>query len=272
MPSGSVTTLTSPKLPQAMPRRAMVLAAGLGLRMRPLTEDRPKPLIEVGGRTLLDRILDRLAESGITDVVINLHAMAEMIECHLEGRRVPNLIFSPEPELLETGGGTMAALAHLGQDPFFVVNADVLWLDGWHNALARLAEAWNDETMDALLLVHPCARAFGYRGRGDFVLDQSGRLLRRPEIAVAPFVFTGISMLHPRLFEGGPKGAFSLNVLYLDKNFWPARGRRLFIRIRSFPGRLIRPLIVKVRFARRALVLSPRRAHDLVLALVILAS
>ena len=168
MPSGSVTTLVSPKLPKAMPCRAMVLAAGLGLRMRPLTQDRPKPLVEVGGKTLLDRILDRLAASGVTDVVVNLHTMAEMIECHLEGRSKPRITFSPEPELLETGGGTLAALPHLGKGPFFAVNADVIWLDGWHNALARMAEAWDDPTMDALLLVHPCVRAFGYRGQGDF--------------------------------------------------------------------------------------------------------
>ena len=214
MPSGSVTTLVSPKLPKAMPCRAMVLAAGLGLRMRPLTQDRPKPLVEVGGKTLLDRILDRLAASGVTDVVVNLHTMAEMIECHLEGRSKPRITFSPEPELLETGGGTLAALPHLGKGPFFAVNADVIWLDGWHNALARMAEAWDDPTMDALLLVHPCVRAFGYRGQGDFFLDQSGHLERRSEIAVAPFVFTGISLLHPRLFKGVAAGAFSLNVLY----------------------------------------------------------
>ena len=130
-----------------------------------------------------------------------------MIECHLEGRSKPKITFSPEPELLETGGGTLAALPHLGKDPFFVVNADVVWLDGWRNALARLADTWEDGAMDALLLVHPCVRAFGYRGRGDFRLDQSGRLSRRPEIGVVPFVFTGISLLHPRLGKGGPAGA-----------------------------------------------------------------
>jgi MurNAc alpha-1-phosphate uridylyltransferase len=192
----------------------MVLAAGLGLRMRPLTQTRPKPLIEVAGRSMLDRALDRLVEVGVTDAVVNAHYLGAMLHEHLAGRTVPRISFSDEDALLDTGGGVARALPRLGTDPFYVVNADVVWLDGRRHALARLAEAWDDGRMDACLMVHSTVRTIGYDGRGDFMVDPVGRVTRRPEGHVAPFVFTGVQILHPRLFAGAPSGAFSLNRLY----------------------------------------------------------
>jgi MurNAc alpha-1-phosphate uridylyltransferase len=196
------------------PKNAMVLAAGLGLRMRPLTLDRPKPLIEVAGRTMLDRALDRLVEVGVTDVVVNVHYLGRMIHDHLARRTTPRIAFSDEDTLLDTGGGVARALPRLGAAPFYVVNADVVWLDGRRPALARLAQAWDDARMDACLMVHSAVRAIGYDGAGDFMVDPLGVVKRRREGHVAPFVFTGVQILHPRLFAGAPSGAFSLNRLY----------------------------------------------------------
>jgi MurNAc alpha-1-phosphate uridylyltransferase len=202
----------------------MVLAAGLGLRMRPLTETRPKPLIPVAGRTMLDRALDRLVEIGVTDAVVNTHYLGAMIHEALAARRAPRIAFSDEDALLDTGGGVTRALPRLGAEPFYVVNADVVWLDGRRPALARLARAWDDARMDALLMVHSTVRTIGYEGRGDFMVDPLGRAARRTEIQVSPFVFTGVQILHPRLFDGAPAGAFSLNRLY-DK---AAEAERLY--------------------------------------------
>ncbi|MDP6882690.1 MAG: nucleotidyltransferase family protein [Rhodospirillales bacterium] len=192
----------------------MVLAAGLGLRLRPITETLPKPLVEVGGRALLDRILDRLVEAGVEKVTVNLHHLGSAIEAHLAPRLKPPIEFSPEAELLETGGGVAKALPRLGEGPFWVTNGDVLWLDGPKPALRRLAGAWDDARMDALLLLHETVNAYGYQGRGDFLADPLGRLTRRPECEVAPFLFTGVQILHPRLFADAPTGPFSLNRLY----------------------------------------------------------
>ncbi len=197
-----------------MPQRAMVLAAGLGERMRPITDTLPKPLIELRGRTLLDSILDRLEAAGVPEAVVNLHYLGEMIEARLARRARPRIDFSHEAARLETGGGVRKALPLLGADAFFVINGDVSWLDGHTPALERLAAAWNDEEMDALLLLHPTAFAVGYAGVGDFVLAPDGRMRRRRESEVAPFVFTGIQILHPRLFEDTPEGPFSLNLIY----------------------------------------------------------
>ncbi len=196
------------------PRRAMVLAAGLGLRMRPITDDLPKPLVAVAGRTMLDRVLDRLQAFGIASTVVNSHYLADQVEAHLGARATPKTVISREDDLLDTGGGIANALAMLGNDPFFAINADIVWLDGRTPALDRLAAAWNDADMDALLLVQGTAKAFGYRGRGDYEVDQIGRMRRRAERDVAPYVFTGIQILHPRLFADAPSGAFSLNLLY----------------------------------------------------------
>jgi MurNAc alpha-1-phosphate uridylyltransferase len=196
------------------PTRAMVLAAGRGERMRLLTDELPKPLIPVRGATMLDRVLDRLAAAGVTRAVVNSHHLADRIETHLAGRSRPKIVISPEAELLDTGGGVRAALGSLGKAPFFVLNGDVVWLDGPTPALERLAAAWDESRMDALLLVHATTFAFGYEGRGDFLMDPEGRLRRRAEREIVPFVFAGIQIFHPRLFEGTPGGPFSLNRLY----------------------------------------------------------
>lgn len=206
------------------PAAAMVLAAGLGLRLRPLTENCPKPLIKLAGRTLLDRALDHLAAAGVARAVVNLHYLGHMIETHLSARSAPTIEFSREDEtLLETGGGVTKALPLLGPVAFYVVNADITWTDGKGPALQRLAAAWRDGDMDALLLLHPAATATGYDGVGDYGLEQKpeggvngqpGRLTRRRDRPSAPYVFTGVQMLHPRLFTDAPTGPFSLTRLY----------------------------------------------------------
>lgn len=195
---------------------AIVLAAGLGLRMRPLTDDAPKPLLKVAGKPLIDHTLDWLAASGVTQAVVNSHYKAKMLEAHLAKRKSPNIIISREEALLETGGGINKALPLIGGDIFFSANSDALSLGGKTPALTRLLAHWDEARMDALLLVHPVESAIGYDGRGDFFLED-GKLRRRGEAASAPFVFTGVQILHRRLFDGAPKGAFSLNMLY-DKN------------------------------------------------------
>lgn len=192
----------------------MVLAAGLGQRMRPLTDKLPKPLVQVRGEAMLDTILDRLHDHGIDKVVVNLHYLGHMIEAHLKPRTRPPVVFSPEHDLLETGGGVKKALPLLGDAPFFVLNGDVCWLDGLTPALQRLADTWDEAEMDALLLLHPTCSAFGYEGIGDYLMDPVGRLRRRQERQIAPFIHAGIQILHPRLFEGAPEGPFSLNRLY----------------------------------------------------------
>ncbi len=197
-----------------VPRRGMVLAAGLGLRMRPITNKLPKPLVPILNRTLLDRALDRLEEAGVEEAVVNVHHLGEMIEQHLSGRHAPKITLSIEETRLETGGGVAKALPLLGDTPFIVANGDVLWLDGPHPTLDLLAAAWDDDEMDALLLLHPTVEAYGYRGDGDFLMDPGGRLSRRPERELAPYLFAGVQILHPRLFGDEPAGSFSLNLLY----------------------------------------------------------
>ncbi len=196
------------------PGRAMVLAAGLGIRMRPLTDNLPKPLLEVAGRTMLDRALDHLDAAGIGNAVVNCHYLADMIEAHVAGRAGPAISVSREDELLDTGGGVTKALSMLGAPAFYVANADIVWTDGVVPALDRLAAAWRDEEMDALLLLHPTNAAVGYAGAGDFSLQDNGRVRRRAPEETAPLVFTGVQILHPRLFTDAPAGAFSLNRLY----------------------------------------------------------
>ena len=197
-----------------MPTHAMVLAAGKGLRLRPITLSRPKPLVEVAGRAMLDGVLDRLAAAGVPEAVVNVHHLGDMIEAHLPGRTHPRIHISREQTLLETGGGVKKALPLLGEDPFFVINGDVVWRDGKVPALQRLGEAWDPATMDALLLVHSTASAVGYDGPGDFVMDQLGRLRRRKEGEVVPFLFAGLQILSPSLFADTPEGPFSLNLIY----------------------------------------------------------
>lgn len=192
--------------------QGMVLAAGRGERMRPLTDVMPKPMIEVAGRSMVDRAIDRLVEAGVEKLVVNTSYKAEMLEAHLSARS-SSIIFSREAVALETGGGIAQALHHFGEEPFFAVNGDIIWMDGTVPALQRLAAAW-EEGMDALLLLHPVESAVGYSGKGDFFLTSGGELERRGERGVAPYVYAGVQLLHPRLFAGAPDGAFSLNVLY----------------------------------------------------------
>ena len=194
------------------PHYAMVLAAGLGLRMRPITEHTPKPLVEVAGRTMLDRALDHLAVAGASHLVVNTHWLADKIAAHLSGR--PGITLSHEDVLLETGGGVAKALPHLGEAPFYVVNSDIIWTDGATPALKRLAEAFDETKMDALLLLQPTATAMGYEGKGVFFLDPAGIPRRRRDPEVAPLLFSGVQILTPRLFRDAPSGKFSLNVLY----------------------------------------------------------
>jgi MurNAc alpha-1-phosphate uridylyltransferase len=197
-----------------MVNKAMLLAAGKGVRLRPITENIPKPLVEVGGRALLDWALDRLLDAGVKEAVVNLHHLGDMIETHLSGRTEPAITFCREEELLETGGGVLNALQILGAKPFYVVNADALWLNGSMDALDRLGRAWDDERMDGLLLLHSTVDAYGYDGLGDFAAGPDGTLTRRPEGEVSPYLFTGVQILHRRAFDGLREGCFSLNRVY----------------------------------------------------------
>lgn len=198
-----------------MPETAMVLAAGHGKRMRPLSASVPKPLVKVAGRALIDHCLDGLATAQVKTAVVNVHHLADAVEAHLNGRTAPRIIVSDERAmLLETGGGTKRALPSLGDAPFLLRNSDSFWLEGARPNLCWLAGAWDDARMDALLLLASSVNAVGYRGRGDFVLDKDGRVARRAERSVAPFVYAGAAILHPRLFADTPDGAFSLNLLF----------------------------------------------------------
>ena len=198
----------------SVPTHAMVLSAGLGLRMRPLTEHLPKALVPVAGHTLLDRALDWLADSGVATAVVNSFYLADMLEAHVSTRKKPAIQISREEVLLETGGGIKKALPLLGKQPFVSLNSDTICLDGKTRALQRLQQAWDDTRMDALLLVHPLEKAIGFEGKGDFFVGADGSLRRRGNADSAPFVFTGVQLLHPRLFRGAPEGPFSMNILY----------------------------------------------------------
>ena len=193
---------------------AMVLAAGMGKRMRPLTATQPKPMVRVAGKPLLDHTLDRLADAGIARAVVNVHYLAEHIEAHVKDRAAPEVVISDErEELLETGGGMVKA-ADLLPDPFFSLNSDNIWLDGPRNAFADLSAVWDAERMDALLLLVPHPRALNYRGIGDFQLDPAGRVSRRAQGRIAPFIYTGVQLVSHRLMRDAPDGPFSTNVLW----------------------------------------------------------
>jgi MurNAc alpha-1-phosphate uridylyltransferase len=193
----------------------MVLAAGLGTRMRPLTDTRPKPLVEVMGKALLDHMLDRLADAGVETAVVNVHYLAEQIERHVAARKKPRVVISDERgQILGTGGGVVKALPQLGAAPFFHVNSDSIWIEGVMPNLTRLASAFDAVTMDALLLLAPAAGSVGYAGRGDFTMAPDGALTRREERDVAPFVYAGAAILTPAMFEGAPRGEFSLTTLF----------------------------------------------------------
>jgi MurNAc alpha-1-phosphate uridylyltransferase len=197
------------------PRTAMVLAAGLGTRMRPLTDTRPKPLVEVAGKTLLDHMLDRLADAGVEMAVLNVHYLAAQIERHVAARKKPRVVISDERgQILGTGGGVVKALTQLGNAPFFHVNSDSIWIEGVTPNLSRLASAFDAATMDALLLLAPTAGSIGYSGRGDFTMAPDGVLTRRDERDVAPFVYAGAAILTPAMFKDAPQGEFSLTTLF----------------------------------------------------------
>lgn len=208
---------------------AMVLAAGLGTRMRPLTDTMPKPLVPLCGKPLIDHVLDRLTAGGIERAVVNVHHFADQVEGHLKGRKKPAITISDERgELLDTGGGVVKALPLLGKAPFVIHNSDSAWIDGIGSNIARLATAFDAKRMDSLLLLALGATSIGYDGHGDFLMSQDGALERRGERRESPFAFTGVSIAHPRLFEDAPKGRFSLNVLW-DRAI--ARGRLFGLRL-----------------------------------------
>ena len=197
------------------PTKAMVLSAGLGTRMRPLTERMPKPLVEVGGKPLIDHVLDRLAEANVERAVVNVHHFAEQLERHLATRTKPKIVISDERGLLlGTGGAVVKALPELGGAPFFHINSDTIWIDGVQPNLARLAETFDPAAMDALLLLAPSTGSIGYAGRGDYAFTADGRLRRRAEREVAPFVYAGAAILSPALFAGAPPGEFALTELF----------------------------------------------------------
>jgi N-acetyl-alpha-D-muramate 1-phosphate uridylyltransferase len=199
----------------AAPDRAMVLAAGLGTRMRPFNGQAPKPLVQVGGKALIDHVLDRLADMGVERAVVNVHHLADQVERHLQGRQRPHIVISDERhELLGTGGGVVKALDALGDAPFFHVNSDTIWIDGVKPNLGLLAGAFEPDHMDALLLLAPTATSIGYTGRGDFAMATDGRLSRRGEREVVPFVYAGAAILAPALFRGAPAGAFPLTAMF----------------------------------------------------------
>jgi N-acetyl-alpha-D-muramate 1-phosphate uridylyltransferase len=199
-----------------MPKSAIVLAAGLGTRMRPYNGHIPKPLVVVGGKSLIDYGLDRLSDAGVEHAVVNVHHLADAVEQHLAPRRRPRIVISDErAELLGTGGGIAKALPQLGGDaPFFLINSDTFWLDGVKPNFARLAEAFDAKTMDALLLLAPTTGSIGYEGRGDYAMLPDGRLRRRAEQQVVPFIYAGAAVLSPALFAGAPAGAFPLTLVF----------------------------------------------------------
>jgi MurNAc alpha-1-phosphate uridylyltransferase len=198
---------------------AMMMGAGLGSRMRPLTNDRPKPLVMVAGRTLIDHAIDRLVTAGVTLVVVNVHYRAEMLREHLAGRRDVEIVFSDESErLLDTGGGVVKAMPHFGDAPFFVLNSDSIWCETGRPALADMQQRWNADTMDGLLLLAEMETALGYDGTGDFARLPDGRVVRaRDNIknsGLTSYAYPGVQIVHPRLFDGAPQGAFSTNVMW----------------------------------------------------------
>lgn len=194
--------------------QAMVLAAGEGRRLRPLTDHTPKPLIPVGGKMMLDHALDQLAIAGIQRCVVNTYHLADQIEAHLRQRTNPETIISHETTLLDTGGGLMKALPHFGGEPFFVLNADIWWRDSDCSSLIQLNKFWNSSKMDALLLLVPVEKAMGYTGVGDYFLTAEGKATYRKDQPTAPYIFSGIRIIHPRLLEGQEVHPFSIVPLF----------------------------------------------------------
>jgi N-acetyl-alpha-D-muramate 1-phosphate uridylyltransferase len=193
----------------------MILAAGLGKRMRPITDTLPKPLVEIGGRSMLDHALDRVAAAGVETAIVNVHYLADLVEARLATRTRPRVIVSDERgQLLETGGGIRKVLPLLGPEPFLLMNSDSLWIEGPRSNVSALIAAWNPAQMDILLLLAASATSVGYDGKGDFSMDPEGRLARREERRMTPFVYAGVAILKPELFKDTPEGSFSLNLLF----------------------------------------------------------
>jgi MurNAc alpha-1-phosphate uridylyltransferase len=205
----------------------MIMGAGLGLRMRPLTDDRPKPLVTVGGKTLIDHSIDRLVAAGVTLVVVNVHYKAEMLRAHLAKRHDVKIIFSDETEkLLDTGGGVVKAMPHFGEAPFFIINSDSIWIENGAPVLSSMLAEWNESRMDGLLLLADMKTALGYEGTGDFALKSDSHLIRARDAQAGDgvFAYPGIQIAHPRMFTDAPEGAFSTNIMW-DRAI---AGRRLF--------------------------------------------
>jgi MurNAc alpha-1-phosphate uridylyltransferase len=197
------------------PKRAMIMAAGLGTRMRPLTNDKPKPLVMVAGRTLIDHAIDRLVAAGVTMVVVNVHYKADMVKAHLAKRKDVEVRYSEETSaLLGTGGGVVKAIANFEGEPFYIMNSDTVWVEGVGHALDKMIARWNPADMDGLLLMASMVTAIGYEGPGDFNMDSDGHLTRVAEHRLSPFAYPGVQIVHPRLFDGAPDGAFSTNRMW----------------------------------------------------------
>ncbi len=222
MPSQAAASIAAETV---MPRTAMVFAAGLGTRMRPVTNTMPKPMISVGGKLLIDHMLDRFAEAGVERAIVNVHYLADQIERHLAGRQRPRIIISDERDaLLDQGGGIKKVMPLLGDDPFFLCNTDAFWLERPPSNLAALAARWDPDKMDILLLVAATKTSVGVDWPGDFTMLADGKLERRDEHAVAPFVYAGIGIIKPSLFIDAPDGAFRLAPYF----FAAAAAGRLF--------------------------------------------
>lgn len=231
-PGGTVLNRAAPALsvvhpaqkPVAQfPKTAMVFAAGLGTRMRPVTDTMPKPLIKVGGKALIDHMLDRFEAAGLEQAIVNVHYFADQVEAHLAGRALPRVVISDERDLLlDQGGGIRKVLPLVGDEPFFLCNTDAFWLEGPRSNLAALAARWDPETMDILLLVAATTSSIGVDWPGDFTMTADGRLQRRDERAVAPFVYAGIGIIKPELFANAPDGPLRLSPYFFDA---AAKGR-----------------------------------------------
>ena len=223
--------------------RAMIMAAGFGTRMRPLTNKIPKPLVKVQGRALIDHVMDRLVEAGVKTIVVNIHYMGDQIKAHVEKRKDVEIIVSDETDtILDSGGGIYKALPHFRGEPFFHANADTVWVEGASHALDRLKAAWDPYNMDALMLLAPTVSTVCYDGRGDFMMDAEGRLSRVPEGRISPFVWMSMEIVHPRLFDGMQPGKFSINPLW-DKAI--AKGRLYGQRLDGVWMHIDRPEAIK---------------------------
>ena len=223
--------------------RAMIMAAGFGTRMRPLTNTIPKPLVKVQGRALIDHVMDRLVAAGVKTIVVNIHYMGDQIKAHVEKRKDVEIIISDETDtILDSGGGIFKALPHFKGEPFFHANADTVWVEGASHALERLKAAWKPSELDALMLLASTVTTVCYDGRGDFMMDADGRLSRVPEGRISPFVWMSMEILHPRLFDGVTPGKFSINPLW-DKAI--AKGRLFGQRLDGVWMHIDRPEAVK---------------------------